>query len=51
MNDDFPILAAVAANPTHPYALLEHLQALGLHVSRSTSTGASRPRRPGMARC
>lgn len=36
MNDDFPILAAVAANPTHPYALLEHLQALGLHVSRST---------------
>jgi len=30
MNDDFPILAAVAANPTHPYALLEHLRALGL---------------------
>lgn len=36
MNDDFPILAAVAANPTHPYALLEHLRALGLPVTRST---------------
>jgi DNA-binding PadR family transcriptional regulator len=36
MNDDFPILAAVAANPTHPYALLEHLETLGLHVTRST---------------
>ena len=36
MNDDFPILAAVAAHPTHPYALLEHLQACGLAVTRST---------------
>lgn len=36
MNDDFPILAAIAVNPTHPYALLEHLQALGLPVTRST---------------
>lgn len=36
MNDDFPILAAVAANPTHPYALLEHLAGLGLQVTRST---------------
>ncbi|MGE3074558.1 MAG: helix-turn-helix transcriptional regulator [Dehalococcoidia bacterium] len=36
MNDDFPILAAVAANPTHPYALLEHLQSCGLPVTRST---------------
>ena len=36
MNDDFPILAGVAANPTHPYALLEHLEGLGLHVTRST---------------
>lgn len=36
MNDDFPILAAVATDPTHPYALLEHLQALGLHITRST---------------
>ena len=36
MNDDFPILAAVAANPTHPYALLDHLRALGLPVTRST---------------
>lgn len=36
MNDDFPILAAVAANPSHPYALLEHLQAAGLAVTRST---------------
>ena len=36
MNDDFPILAAIAANPTHPYALLEHLQSAGLPVTRST---------------
>jgi DNA-binding PadR family transcriptional regulator len=36
MNDDFSILAAVAANPTHPYALLEHLQLSGLAVTRST---------------
>ncbi len=36
MNDDFPILAAVAANPTHPYALLDHLGQAGLAVTRST---------------
>jgi DNA-binding PadR family transcriptional regulator len=36
MTDDFPILAAVAASPTHPYELLEHLQALGVRTSRST---------------
>lgn len=36
MTDDFPILAAVAASPTHPYELLEHLQALGVRVTRST---------------
>jgi|GEM_PF-5362264 len=36
MHDDFAILAAVAANPAHPYALLEHLQSAGLGVSRST---------------
>lgn len=36
MNDDFPILAAVAVNPTHPYALLEHLGALGIPTTRST---------------
>jgi DNA-binding PadR family transcriptional regulator len=36
MNDDFPILAAVAANPTHPYALLEHLTTLGIPATRST---------------
>lgn len=36
MNDDFPILAAVAANPAHPYALLEHLGSLGVAVTRST---------------
>jgi DNA-binding MarR family transcriptional regulator len=36
MTDDFPILAAVAASPTHPYELLEHLQALGVRATRST---------------
>src|SRR5215211_5534147 len=36
MNDDFPILAAIASNPTHPYALLEHLHAAGVTVTRST---------------
>ncbi len=36
MNDDYPILAAVAAHPTHPYALLEHLGQTGLAVTRST---------------
>ncbi len=36
MNDDFAILAAVAGNPAHPYALLEHLQSAGIAVTRST---------------
>jgi DNA-binding PadR family transcriptional regulator len=36
MSDDFAILAAVAANPSHPYALLEHLQTAGVGVTRST---------------
>jgi DNA-binding PadR family transcriptional regulator len=36
MSDDFAVLASVAANPTHPYALLEHLQGLGLKTTRST---------------
>lgn len=36
MTDDFPILASIAASPTHPYALLQHLGALGLHPTRST---------------
>ena len=36
MSDDFAILAAVAANPAHPYALLEHLQTAGVGVTRST---------------
>lgn len=36
MIDDFPILAAVAANPTHPYELLDHLRGLGVRATRST---------------
>lgn len=36
MTDDFPILAAIAANPTHPYQMLEHLQSLGMKATRST---------------
>ncbi|MCC7365908.1 MAG: helix-turn-helix transcriptional regulator [Dehalococcoidia bacterium] len=36
MDADFPILAAVAASPTHPYQLLDHLNALGVKASRST---------------
>lgn len=36
MTDDFPILAAIAANPTHPYQMLEHLQSLGVKTTRST---------------
>lgn len=36
MTDDFPILAAVAASPAHPYELLEHLRALGVRATRST---------------
>lgn len=36
MNDDFPILAAVAAFPAHPYQLLDHLNTLGVKATRST---------------
>ena len=36
MNDDFPILAAIAATPAHPYRVLDHLQALGVKATRST---------------
>ena len=36
MDADFPILAAVAANPAHPYQLLDHLNALGVKATRST---------------
>jgi DNA-binding PadR family transcriptional regulator len=36
MTDDFPILASVAANPAHPYQLLEHLNGLGVKATRST---------------
>lgn len=35
-NDDFSILAAVAAAESHPYRLLDHLNALGIPVARST---------------
>jgi len=36
MNDDFPILATVAANPSHPYQMLDHLHQLGVRATRST---------------
>jgi Fe2+ or Zn2+ uptake regulation protein len=36
MHDDFPILAAVAANPAHSYQVLEHLRAMGVKAARST---------------
>ena len=36
MNQDFPILAAVAASPSHPFAVLDHLQAIGVKATRST---------------
>lgn len=36
MTEDFAILAAVAASPTHPYQLLEHLCGLGVRTTRST---------------
>lgn len=35
-NDDFAILAAVAAEPSHPYRLLDHLGALGISIPRSS---------------
>lgn len=36
MDDDFPILAAVAASPTHSYQVLDHLQSIGVKATRST---------------
>lgn len=36
MHDDFPILAAIAADPAHPFQILGHLQSLGVRVTRST---------------
>ena len=36
MDADFPILAAVAAHPAYPYQLLDHLNALGVKMARST---------------
>ncbi len=35
MDARFALLAALAVAPGHPYALLEHLQSLGIAVSRS----------------
>ena len=36
MTDDFPILAAIAANPAHSFSILEHLQGIGVPAARST---------------
>ena len=36
MKTDFAILAAVAATPTHPYQVLDHLASAGINVTRST---------------
>ena len=36
VSDEFPILAAAAADEANPYRVLEHLQALGVRVTRST---------------
>jgi len=36
MKTDFAILAAVAASPTHPYQVLDHLTAAGIKATRST---------------
>lgn len=36
MDADFPILAAIAAHPAYPYQLLDHLNALGVKMARST---------------
>ena len=35
-NDDFAILAAIAAAESHPYRLLDHLGTLGIYIPRST---------------
>jgi DNA-binding PadR family transcriptional regulator len=37
MNDDFCILALVAAEPAHPYRVLDHMNMLGLKMARSTA--------------
>lgn len=50
MKELFPVLAAVALAPQHPYALLEHLGSLGLPVSRSALyRQVDRLRREGLA--
>jgi len=36
MDDDFPILAAVAASPAHSFQVLHHLQSIGVKATRST---------------
>jgi DNA-binding PadR family transcriptional regulator len=36
MNDDFAILASIAAAPAHPYRILDHLNTLGVKATRST---------------
>lgn len=36
MDEDFPILAAVATAPAHSYEVLGHLQSLGVKATRST---------------
>jgi len=36
MDDDFPILAAVAASPAHSFQVLDHLQSIGVKATRST---------------
>ncbi len=37
MDDDFPILAAVAAAPSHSFQVLDHLQSIGVRATRSTT--------------
>ena len=36
MDDDFPILAAVVASPSHSFQVLDHLQSVGVKATRST---------------
>jgi len=36
MTDDFPLLAAIAATPSHPYSILNRLRALDVPATRST---------------
>ncbi|WP_322795182.1 helix-turn-helix transcriptional regulator [Tepidiforma sp.] len=50
MKELFPVLAATALAPRHPYALLDHLGSLGLAVSRSALyRQVERLRREGLA--